>query len=140
MEITVINISKGPLKFNNKACENINFNKLSFDITPRLRYSIDSDYLGFQIDLIVTQENTQILKDGFLIGLAVKDWSAHLKNGLDLNQNRTPLIEICRSSWLIATGIVAIQTSVDKFPGIILPQINYEEFSNEVILVPNQGK
>ena len=67
MDITVVNISKGPLEYNREAIKNFDLNSLSFNITPRLRYSTESDYLGFQIDLIITQENTQILKGGFLI-------------------------------------------------------------------------
>lgn len=137
MDITVVNISKGPLEFNREAIKNFQLTNLSFNITPRLRYSNESDYLGFQIDLIITQENTQIFKGGFLIGLSVVDWSKDLKNGLDLNKEKHKLIEISKTVWMVAIGIVAIQTSFDDFSGIILPTINYEDFSKEILLIPS---
>lgn len=135
MDISVINISKGPFDFNKEAVKDLDLNKVSLDVTPRLRYSKESDYLGYQIDLIITQEKIQILKGGFLIGFAIKDWSKDLKAGLDLNKEKEKLFKISKTAWLVATGIVAMQTSFDQFNGIILPTINYEDLGKEVILI-----
>lgn len=136
MDINVVNISKGPYELTRDVIEHVEISKLSFNVTSRLRYSQDSDYLGFQIDLLVIQDTTQVFKSGFLIGLLVQDWSKSLKEGLDLNQNHSKLIPICQTAWLVATGIVAIQSSSPNFNGIILPTINYEKFCREVILSP----
>lgn len=47
MDISVINISKGPFDFNKEAVKDLDLNKMSLDVTPRLRYSKESDYLGY---------------------------------------------------------------------------------------------
>ena len=137
MDITVINISKGPHELNTESLENFDLSKLFFNITSRLRYSSESDYVGFQIDLTIMQEKTQLFKSGFLIGLAISDWAKDLQNGLDLNKNREKLEEICKTVWLVATGIVAMQTSEGKPNGFVLPRVNYDRFSKDVLLIPN---
>ncbi len=141
MTITIVNISQGPYELNKEAIEKLDLKLLSFNITSRLRYSVDSDYVGFQIDLSIMQQTTQVFKSGFLVGMAIADWSKDLQNGLDLNNNREKLTEICRTVWLVATGIVALQTADSShLRGIILPDINYEAFSKDVILIPNTSK
>lgn len=136
MDITVVNISKGPYELNKEALKDVESGKLSLNVTSRLRYSTESDYVGFQIDMMVMQKNTQVFKSGFLIGLLMEDWSMELKAGLDLNTHREKLLDICRTVWLVATGIVALQSSEGDFGGIILPSVNYEDFSKDVVLVP----
>lgn len=136
MDITIINISKGSHNLNKEILKEFELEKLSFNITSRLRYSVESNYVGFQIDLLVMQENTQVFKSGFLIGMVIKNWSEDLKKGLDLNSNRDKLTELCKSAWLVATGIVALQSSTEQFPGIILPPVDFDEFSRDVILLP----
>ena len=135
MDISVINISKGPNELNSKALDMLDSSKLSFNVTPRLRYSDKSDYVGFQIDLMVMQDNTQVFRSGFLVGLAITGWAHDLQNGLDLNKNHERLTEICETVWLVATGIVAIQSSTEGFNGLVLPKINYEDFSKDVLLI-----
>ena len=137
MDITIVNISKGPHELNEDILKDLDAIKLSFNISSRLRYSSKSDYVGFQIDLMIMQEKTQIFKSGFLIGLSVADWAKDLQAGLDLNSNREKLHEICKVVWLVATGIVAEQSSDGDFNGIVLPSVDYEEFSKDVILIPN---
>lgn len=109
MNITVVNISKGPYELNKEALKDVESGKLSLNVTSRLRYSTESDYVGFQIDMMVMQKNTQVFKSGFLIGLLMEEWSMELKAGLDLNTHREKLLDICRTVWLVATGIVALQ-------------------------------
>lgn len=137
MAIDIINISKGPHELNAEILEKFDASKLSLNVTSRLRYSTESDYVGFQIDLLIMQGNTQMFKSGFLVGLAISEWSKDIRDGLDLNKDHGRLLEICNTVWLVATGIVAMQSSTDKFSGIVLPTINYEDFSKEVILIPN---
>ena len=137
MDISIINISTGDHILNKEALKDFDVRKLTLNVTSRLRYSSSSDYLGFQIDMVVMQENVQVFKSGFLVGLAIVDWAKDLQNGLDLNNNREKLPEICKTVWLVATGIVAMQSSDDKFSGIILPSLNYDDFSKEVILMPH---
>lgn len=123
MDITIVNISQGPHEFNK---EDLNYNelyKLSFNVTSRLRYSSDSDYVGFQIDLLIMQEKTQVFKSGFLVGPAIADWAKSLQNGLDLNNNREKIQDICKTAWLVASGIVALQSSEGNFNGIVHPKI-----------------
>lgn len=139
MEITIVNISKGPCELNEEALRELDFKKLSFSIASRLRYSSESDYVGFQIDLMAMQEKTQIFKSGFLIGLAITDWSKDLQAGLDLNKNREKLPEICKTAWLVATGIVVLQSSNENFSGIVLPKIDYNGFSKDVLLIPSSS-
>lgn len=135
MDIAVVNISKGPNELNSVVLDNLEVSKLSFNVTPRLRYSGKSDYVGFQLDLMVMQGNTQVFRSGFLVGLVIADWANNLDNGLDINKNREPLAEICKTVWLVATGIVAMQSSTEDFSGIVLPKINYEDFSKDVLLI-----
>lgn len=136
MDITIVNISQGPHELNQEVLKNIDLGKLSLNITSRLRYSSESDYVGFQIDLMAMQEKTQVFKSGFLVGLAITGWSNELKNGLDLNKNREKLHEICKTVWLVATGIVALQSYDTQFNGIILPAVDYNELCKEVLLIP----
>lgn len=140
MDIKIVNISKGPHEFNKEAIREFDLNKLSFSVNSRLRYSTESDYVGFQIDMIIMQENTKVFRSGFLVGLAITDWAKDLQNGLDLNNNREKLPEICKTVWLVSTGIVALQSSEECFNGIVLPAIDYEKFSREVLLIPNSLK
>lgn len=137
MDITIVNISQGPRELNNEAISKLDLNKLTFNVNSRLRYSQESDYVGFQIDLMIMQENTQVFKCGFLVGLAIVGWAKELHDGLDLNKNREKLAEICKTVWLVATGIVAIQTSETQSDGIVLPAIDYTSFSQDVILIPH---
>lgn len=137
MDIAVVNISKGPYELNKEVLNEIKAEKLSFNITPRLRYSTGSDYMGFQIDLTVMLEKTQVFKSGFLIGMAIVDWAKGLQEEPDLNSNRQKLNEICKTAWLVATGIVALQSADKNFNGIILPSINSEDMSKDVILIPS---
>lgn len=137
MDIRIINISKGPHEVNKEVFKELDLSKLSFNINSRLRYSSESDYVGFQIDLLIMQDKTQVFKSGFLVGLAIDDWAKDLQDGLDLNKNREKLLEICKTVWLVATGIVALQSSVEDFNGIILPTVDYEDFSKDVLLIPN---
>lgn len=140
MNIAVVNVSQGPYELNKEILEDIDLNNLSLNVTSRLRYSAESDYVGFQIDMMVMQKNTQVFKSGFLIGLFAEGWSSELKDGLDLNTHREKLLDICRTVWLVATGIVALQSSAGKFGGIMLPSVNYEEFSKDVVLVPGGSR
>jgi hypothetical protein len=140
MDITIVNISKGPYELNEEALKEYNPNELSFSVTTRLRYSSESDYVGFQIDLIIMQDKIEVFKSGFLVGMAIADWGKDLQNGLDLTNNRWKLNEICKTAWLVATGIVALQSSNANFNGIMLPSINYEGLSNDVILLPSSTK
>ncbi len=136
MECKVINISQGPQELNRSVLKEHGDRSLSFDIRPRLRYSSNQDYVGFQFDILVLQEKTQVYKTGFLIGLAIKDWAKDIQQDLDLSKHRQIISEICEFAWMVATGIVAVQSSFDDFRGIILPTINYKELSKEVLLVP----
>ena len=68
MDIAVVNISEGPNELNSGVLDNLELSILSFNVTPRLRYSDKSDYVGFQLDLMVMQENTQVFRSGFLVG------------------------------------------------------------------------
>lgn len=140
MDIKVINISQGPHQLNKEALKDFDPFALSFNVTSRLRYSAKSDYIGFQIDLAINHGNTQVFRSGFLIGFAISDWAKDLQNGLDLNNNRGKIPEICKFAWLVATGIVAIQSATDRFRGIVLPAINYDKLSKDVILVPNDSE
>ena len=140
MDITIINISKGPHELNKDILKDLDAKKLSFNISSRLRYSPKSDYVGFQIDLMIMQDKTQVFKSGFLVGLAISDWAKDLQDGLDLNTNRGKLHDICNTVWLVATGIVALQSSEGDFCGIILPAVNVEDFSKEVLLLPNTSE
>lgn len=137
MDITVVNISKGPHELNKEALKDYEISKLSLNAAPRLRYCADSDYIGFQIDLTIMQENTVLFKSGFLIGMAIAGWAKDLKEGLDLNADRKKLAEICRTAWYIATGIVAMQSSEDSNRCIVLPAIDAEAFCNDIILLPS---
>ena len=137
MDISIVNISKGPHELNKDILKELDAKKISFNISSRLRYSSKSDYVGFQIDLMIMQEKTQVFKSGFLVGLSVADWAKDLQTGLDLNTNREKLYDICKVVWFVATGIVAEQSSDGDFNGIILPSVDYEAFSKDVILIPN---
>ena len=137
MNIKIVNISQGPHELNKEALKELELSKLSFNITSRLRYSSDSDYVGFQIDLMVMQEKLQVFQSGFLVGIAIDNWAHDLRNGADLNTHREKLHEICKAVWFVATGIVALQSSEGQFNGIILPTVNYEDFSKDVLLIPN---
>ena len=137
MDISIINISKGPYELNHEVLKDLDPKKLSFNITSRLRYSTDSDYVGFQVDLMVMQEKTQVFKSGFLVGLAIADWAKDLQNGLDLNNNRKKLHDICKTVWHVATGVVDMQSTDEHFNGIILPTIDYTDFSKDILLIPN---
>lgn len=135
MDIAVVNISEGPNELNSGVLDNLELSKLSFSVTPRLRYSDKSDYVGFQLDLMVMQENTQVFRSGFLVGLVIADWAKNLNNGLDINKDREALVEICKTVWLVATGIVVMQSSTEDFGGIVLPKINYEDVSKDILLI-----
>ncbi len=140
MDIRIINISNGPHEMNSEAANVIDFNKLSLETTARLRYSDQSDYVGFQIDLMIMQDKVQMFKSGFLVGLTVEGWSEDLQKGLDLNNNRSKLPEICKTVWMVATGIVAVQSACPHFNGFILPDIDFDQFSKDVILIPNHAE
>lgn len=137
MDITVVNISIGPHELNVESLGDLDLSKVIFNVTSRLRYSKESDYAGFQIDMMIMQENTQVFKSGFLVGLAISDWAKDMQNGQELNMNRDKLLSIAKTVWLVAIGIVAIQTSTENFGGIILPEPEYESFINDIILIPS---
>lgn len=142
MDINVVNVSLGPHEFNEEALKGIDKRELSFNITPRLRYSPESDYVGFQIDMTVMYEKTQVFRSGFLVGLAIVGWARDLQAGLDLNTNREKLPEICKTVWLVATGIVAMQSQSmeNQHSGIVLPEIDFGNFSKDVLLIPTAIK
>ena len=114
MDIRIINISNGPHEMNSEAANTIDFNKLSLETTARLRYSDQSDYVGFQIDLMIMQDKVQMFKSGFLVGLTVEGWSEDLQKGLDLNNNRSKLPEICKTVWMVAKGDIAIPPRIAR--------------------------
>ncbi|MDE7444071.1 MAG: hypothetical protein K2M65_07925, partial [Muribaculaceae bacterium] len=98
------------------------------------------DYVGFQLDITLTFENTQVLKTGFLIGMLVRNWSDMLKSGVNLTNERNRLSDICRTGWLVATGVIAQETKTLQTPEFILPPIDIEKFTKEVLLISSDAK
>lgn len=82
--------------------------------------------------LIITRLN---LGSTVQVGLVIADWTKNLNNGLDINKDRGALVEICKTVWLVATGIVVMQSSTEDFGGIVLPKINYEDVSKDILLI-----
>ncbi len=133
--IAIINFSKGPFDFDRKQWDTSDPDKLKMNVTPRLRYSDDSDYVGFQLDITVTCEKMEILKTGFLIGMKVEGWSGSVKS-----KESNILNDICQTGWLVATGIVAEQTYYDKKTNVILPRIEISNLVNDIQLYPYNHK
>ena len=135
MNISIINFSKGPCIYNEDVRRKASENNVEYEITPRMRYSDDSDYIGFQLDIIVMDAEKLVYKTGFLIGLAVNGWSEKLRGGLDLDKNREVIDHICECAWYVASGIVAQQTALSDGMSIILPAIDISKFRKQVILL-----
>jgi hypothetical protein len=133
--IAIINFSKGPCDVEREQWATSDPGKFKMNVTPRLRYSDDSDYVGFQLDITVTCEKMEILKTGFLIGMEVDGWSKAVKS-----KESDILNDICQTGWLVATGIVAEQTSYDKRTNVILPRIEISNLVKEIQLCPYNHK
>lgn len=139
-DIVIINLSNGPFDFNRQLFEATSPDKFNLSVIPRLRYSGESDYVGFQLDITITADERQVLKIGFLIGMMVKGWSEMLKSGVNLTNERERLIGICKNGWLVATGIIAQATTVSQTKDFILPPIDMARFANEVLLISSVSK
>ena len=137
--IVIVNFSKGPLYFDGELFAKSEKEKINLSVVPRLRYSQSSDYIGFQLDVILTLENTQIYKTGFLIGMLVPEWSEMLKSGVNLTIERARLLDICRTGWLVATGVIAQQTQTPQGE-FILPPVDIKKLTEEVLLVSSDIK
>ena len=134
-DITIINFSQGPCSFDSDLFSSTPKEELKLGVIPRLRYSLSSDYVGFQMDITLTSNNIQILKSGFLIGMLVKGWSDMLKSGINLTNERERLISLCRTVWLVATGVIAHTTKISDREDFILPPIDMARFAEEVLLI-----
>lgn len=137
--IIIINYSNGPFSFNSELYASVDKKDLKLSVVPRLRYSSNSDYVGFQLDITLTAGNTQVLKTGFLIGMIVRGWSDMLKSGVNLTTERQQLLNICQTGWYVATGIVAQETKASGTEEFILPPINAAKFTEEVLLMSSDS-
>ena len=137
MEIRIINLSKGPSINNADKFTDEQKKDVRLEVTPRLRYAKNTDYLGFQLDIIFTCDDKILYRTGFLIGMAVKGWKELLDSDIDLLSNREKLIPIAETAWMVATGVVAEQTALPGQNPIILPPIITEDFIQEITLQSN---
>lgn len=89
------------------------------------------------MDITIMAGSIRVLKSGFLIGMNVSGWKEMVSSGIDLTRERGRLTEICRTAWLVATGVVAADTAGGKGLNIILPNIDIDKFCDEVLLLPD---
>lgn len=136
MEITVINFSKGPSSFNSELWEKADKTQASLEITPRLRYSADSDYVGFQLDFLIAHEQTFYYRAGFLIGLHVEGWSDLVRSNPNVLEHKDAIESIYRTAWLVATGVVAQQTTPKGSGLVVLPPFN-PDMTGNIITLPS---
>lgn len=134
MDIQIVNFSQGPFNFNNVIWQELkNKENISIDAMCQLRYSRNAEIAGIQFDFTIINEETLILKDGFLFGLKIENWVDFVAK-TDLSEDKSAIIEILNYIWPVVIGVVASQTSSDKTFPLILPTIDIPEFAKQVIL------
>ncbi len=134
MDIQIVNFSQGPFNFNNVIWQELkNKENISIDAMCQLRYSHNAEIAGIQFDFTIINEETLILKDGFLFGLKIGNWVDFVAK-TDLSEDKSAIIEILNFIWPAVIGVVASQTSSDNAFPLILPAIDIEEYAKQVIL------
>lgn len=135
MNITIISFSEGILDFKQDVWKSIESkNNVSIDAFCQLRYSKESEFCGIQFDFVVNDDDKLILKYGFLFGIVIEDW-IKLLEGINLEDNKSPIEEILRFIWPGVVGAIAAKTASAGSSPIIIPAIDEKAFTEQVILV-----
>ena len=133
----MINYSRGPLKINQELWNNSEEGSEELSMSPQLRYSKDSNYVGVQLDMVIGYDSTPAVKLGFLIGMDCEGWTKMFEDGWTPTDDRKPLYELCSIFWQLATGVVAASTTTDLRNGFILPTMDVEQLADMLALVPS---
>lgn len=139
MKIEVINYSQGPVNIVPDLWKNRKLEGSPVSIKSNLRCSQKSDFIGFQMDLKVDQEDETAFSMGFLIGMKVEGWSDILQISSDPEEIRKHIKDICEYFWTLATGVVAVTSSADHSRSLILPPLDIEKFIKDVIITVNSS-
>lgn len=135
MNISVVNYSHGPVNINHALWTIANNFNENIATRTSMRYSVESDYVGIQMDLDVLSEETPVITLGFLVGFHIDGWKQMIDDGFNPEKNREALFDLCRLFWNVATGVVAVSTTTENHPGLILPSIDVAKFVEKISIV-----
>lgn len=135
MEIKIVSYSPGPCEISDKFQELKNETDVNVEAIPQIRFSQDSDFIGFQIDIKFWAKNEVIVKFGFLIGMAATGWSEAFSDGESPVKNKNIIKALCEKAWLVGTGLLMARSKEKLIKAIILPDIDIEKFADDVDFV-----
>lgn len=135
MNISLVSYSNGPIELNVELLNNVKSQDFDIDAISQLRYSQDSDFVGFQIDFKIADNNTIFLKAGFLLGFRIEGWEGAVNESDHFRSNRKAIAEIINYAWPIITGILAARCADHRGRAYILPQIDYNNYAELVNII-----
>lgn len=137
MNIRLLNYSAGSFVGNSDIWTKIEDKQdMNINIVSRLRYTSNVDVFGLQFDFIVSYKQELIIKTGFLFGMEVKDFKNYIEDKLPTETNKKNISEIIRFIWPYVVGALAARCS-DHSIQLILPDIDFTKFAEEVMMVKN---
>lgn len=133
MEIKIVNYSRGPIEINKELWLNAGDSEFDLAVRTHLKYSVDSDLVGFQVDLnlVKTAERTPVMNIGLLIGLRINGFNELIAIDSEKESN---MVEICRYVWPMVIGAVAASSAIDCDKPLVLPTVDTSKLAREVIL------
>lgn len=138
MDIKIVSYSQGPCEILDK------FHELKKDVNieamPQIRFSQNSDFIGFQIDMKFWANDEVVVKFGFLIGMIITGWSEAFSKGESPVKNKFIIKALCEKAWLVGTGLLMARSKENLDKAIILPDIDFDKFADDIDFVDNTSK
>lgn len=140
MDIRLLNYSAGPFVGDQDLWNKLeNREDLNVNVVSRLRYTPGVDVFGLQFDFIISHENCQIIKTGYLFGMEIAKLEDYVDDRLTSEINKKNIAEIVKFIWPYVVGAFAARCA-DNSIQMILPNIDFVKFADEVMLVSADNK
>lgn len=136
MEYKILNYNEGLFELNNEfIMPKESATNISLMIAPVLLFKEDSDIIGLQLSLFYSTGAIELLRYGYVVTVAVKDWGAMVAEGLCPQKLAVELKDAWNAVLNYGRGVLSTKTKDTQLSGLKIPDIPLEQMQKNIHIV-----